>query len=152
MAIGLTVAFLLEAFSFAAQVLSLQAGFSYASTIDPNTQAESGVLAVIAQLFVGLLVFTTGLYTEVIKALAHSLETIPPGQFVLTYSVVEHVTYLGKEMLSAGFRLALPLVALLALLDIALGLCARLNSQLQLLALAFPAKMLLTLLTFRMVS
>lgn len=146
-AIGLVVAFLIEAFSFGAQLLSLQAGFSYASTIDPNTQAESGVLAVMAQLFVGLLFFTTGLYTVVIRVLAQSLETIPPGGFKLSYSLAESVMRMGGEMVSAGFRLALPLMALLALLDLTLGLCARLNAQLQLLALAFPAKMLLTLVT-----
>ena len=36
-AIGLAVAVALEGFAVAAQVLGLQAGYAYASTIDPNT-------------------------------------------------------------------------------------------------------------------
>ena len=43
-------------------------------------------------------------------------------------------------------RLALPVVALLMLVDLALALLGRLNAQLQLLTLAFPAKMLAALL------
>jgi len=37
--IGLAVAFVTEAFMLAAQFLGLQAGYAYASTIDPTTQA-----------------------------------------------------------------------------------------------------------------
>lgn len=48
LAIGLIVSVAAEAFQFGAQMLSLQAGLSFASTIDPNTEAESTVLATIA--------------------------------------------------------------------------------------------------------
>src|SRR6185436_14800669 len=50
LAIGLCVAVVLEAFSLSAQVLGLQAGYAYASTIDPNSEADSGILLVFAQL------------------------------------------------------------------------------------------------------
>jgi len=49
-AIGVSVAIALEAFALAAQILGLQAGYAYASTIDPNTEADSGILLVFAQL------------------------------------------------------------------------------------------------------
>ncbi len=39
--IGVAVAFLIETLMVAAQVLGLQAGYSYASTVDPTTQADS---------------------------------------------------------------------------------------------------------------
>jgi flagellar biosynthetic protein FliR len=45
-AIGLAASVLAEAFLMAAQIISLQAGFSYASMIDPTTQNESTSLAV----------------------------------------------------------------------------------------------------------
>jgi flagellar biosynthetic protein FliR len=45
-----------------------------------------------------------------------------------------------------GVRLALPVVALLVMVDVALALLGRINAQLQLLSLAFPAKMLTTLI------
>ena len=45
-----------------------------------------------------------------------------------------------------GVRLALPIVALLVMVDVALALLGRINAQLQLLSLSFPAKMLTTLI------
>ena len=57
LATGLAVAFLIEAVTFAAQAISTQAGFAYASTIDPNTEADSTVLLLLAQLTAGLLFF-----------------------------------------------------------------------------------------------
>ena len=78
-AIGVAVAFVLEAFALAAQILGLQAGYAYASTIDPNTQADSGVLLVFAQLMAGLLFFALGLDREVLRLFARSLETHSAG-------------------------------------------------------------------------
>ena len=45
----------------AAQILSLNAGFSFAQTIDPTTQAQSGVLVVFAQLAGGMVFLALGL-------------------------------------------------------------------------------------------
>ena len=48
-------------------------------------------------------------------------------------------------MLVTGLRIALPIAALLLLIDISLALLGRMQQQLQLLSLAFPAKMLAAL-------
>jgi flagellar biosynthesis protein FliR len=52
---------------------------------------------------------------------------------------------LGSIMFSTGLRLALPVVAVLLMVDISLALLGRINSQLQLLTVAFPIKMLVGL-------
>jgi flagellar biosynthetic protein FliR len=143
--IGLAVALILDVFVMAAQVVSLNAGFSFASTFDPATQAESGVLLIIAQLAGGLIFFALGLDREVIRTLAYSLQTHPAGG-ALPRTAGPALIGLGADMLSLSLRLALPAVALLVFADLALGLFARLNAQLQLLSLAFPAKMLASLL------
>jgi flagellar biosynthetic protein FliR len=139
--IGLGVAFILEAFLMGAQVLSLNAGFSFAQTIDPSTQAESGVLLVFAQLAGGLIFLSIGLDREVIRTLAYSLEAHPAGAWIARPGA-EPLLRLGGDMLGLALRLAMPAIALLVLADIALGLLGRLNAQLQLLTLAFPVKML----------
>src|ERR1039457_759017 len=48
--------------------------FSFAQTIDPTTQGESGVLLVFAQLAGGMVFLSLGLDREVIRTLAYSLE------------------------------------------------------------------------------
>jgi flagellar biosynthetic protein FliR len=146
MAIGVSVSIALEAFTLAAQVLGLQAGYAYASTIDPNTEADSGILLVFAQLMSGMLFFAIGLDREILRLFALSLEKIPAGTYVFSRATAEPLIRLGANLFGVGVRLALPVVALLVMVDVALALLGRINSQLQLLSLAFPAKMLTTLL------
>lgn len=144
--VGLFVSFLLEAFQVGAQMLSVQAGYSYASTVDPNTQADSGVVVVIIQLMSGLCFFAAGLDREILAAVGRSFQTIPPGSFVINARSIAAVTQTGSLMISTGLRIAMPVIAFLLLVDLALALLGRVQSQLQLLSLAFPAKMLASLL------
>jgi flagellar biosynthesis protein FliR len=143
--IGVAVAVLNEAFLMAGQIIGLQAGYAYASTVDPTTQADSGILVVFAQLIGGLLFFALGLHREVIRAFARSLDAFPPGSFVLTPAGAEKIVKLGSGMFSVGLRLAMPVLALLLLVDVAMALLGKLNQQLQLLILAFPVKMMATI-------
>lgn len=145
--VGLAVACLAEAFLLSAQIVGLQAGYGYASTIDPTTQADATVLLVLMQLVTGLLFFSCGLDREILRIFARSLTSHPPGSFTLTMPAAEVMTRLTAGIFSTGMRLALPVVALLALVDVALALVGRLNSQLQLVMLAFPLKMLAALAT-----
>src|ERR1700678_1656849 len=145
LATGIAVAVLIEAVTFAAQAISTHAGFAYASTIDPNTEADSTVLLILAQLTAGLLFFAMGFDRVLLTILARSLETHPPGAFIVSRASVEAFVRLGSNIFSTGVHLALPLMTLLFLIDLSIGLLGHLNSQLQLIALAFPAKMLAAL-------
>lgn len=145
LACGLAVAFLTEGFQMAAQSIGLQAGYGYASTIDPTSQADAGVLEVLTMLFTNLMIFSLGLDHQLIRILAASFQRFPAGSWTPSLQSVDGVVRLGSGMLLTGLRLALPVIALLLLIDVALGLLGRIQQQLQLLSLAFPAKMLAAL-------
>jgi flagellar biosynthetic protein FliR len=145
MVVGLAVSFLVEAFQIGAQALSLQAGYSYASTIDPSTQADSGVLQVVMTLMTGLLFFTSGMHRELIRLLAASFQKFPAGTWTPSAASLNGILHLGSEMFSLGLRIAMPVIALLLLIDLSLAFLGRMQQQLQLLTLAFPIKMLAAL-------
>ena len=67
-------------------------------------------------------------------------------RIVFGRATAEPLIRLGAALFSIGVRLALPVVALLVMVDVALALLGRINAQLQLLTLAFPAKMLTALI------
>jgi len=142
---GLAVAFVMEAFGMGAQIMGLQAGYAFASTVDPNTDADSTVLVGLAQVASGLLFFAMGLDHVVLRILAHSLETYPAGSFVLSRGAGAQMLLAGSTMFSTGLRLAMPMIAIMLMLDISLGLLGRVNAQLQLLQLSFPIKMIVSL-------
>jgi flagellar biosynthetic protein FliR len=143
--IGLVVGFMSEAFGLFGQMIALHSGSSFASTIDPTTQADSGLIVVLAQSVAGLLFFALGLHREVIRIFCRSLELHPPGSFTLSAATVDGVIRIGSTVFSTGLRLAFPVIGLLMMADLALALVSRVNAHLQLNSLAFPAKQLATL-------
>ncbi|MDZ4796852.1 MAG: flagellar biosynthetic protein FliR [Bryobacteraceae bacterium] len=144
--VGLATAWLAEIFVIGAQALSVQAGYSFASTFDPNTQADSGILQIFAQLAAGLLFFTTGMDGIVIRLLARSLDTCPVGTFILHPSMAQALIRLGAESFVLAARLALPVIGLLFLVDLVMGVVGRVSAQMQIIGLSFPLKMLAALL------
>jgi flagellar biosynthesis protein FliR len=142
LAAGLAVAFLTEGFQVAAQVLGLQAGYGFAQTIDPSSQADSGILQVMMTLITGLLFFAAGVDREVVRVLASSLEKFPAGSWTPAAASLDGILRLGAGMFTVGLRLAMPVMGLLLLIDLALALLGRMQQQLNLLSLSFPVKML----------
>jgi flagellar biosynthetic protein FliR len=126
-------------------MIGLQAGYSFASTVDPSTQADSTVLVVFAQTAAAALFFAMGLDRDVLRIFARSLETFPPGSFTLSRGAVESILLAGSTMFSTGVRLALPVIAVMIMVDISLALLGRINAQLHLLSIAFPVKMFIGL-------
>jgi flagellar biosynthesis protein FliR len=147
--IGLTVSFAIEAFVVGAQIIGLQAGYSFASTVDPATQADSTILVAILQTFVAILFFATGLDREVLQIFVRSMTSFPPGTFSLSRADAHLVLQAGSTMFATGLRLALPIMAVMVMVDLSLALLGRVNAQLHLLPIAFPIKMAIgvTLLT-----
>jgi flagellar biosynthesis protein FliR len=146
LAIGLAVLFLMEGFQIAMQMVGLQAGYGYAMTIDPTSQADSNVLQVLLALATGCLFFVLGFDREILRVLAASFERYPAGQWSPSQASLDGIVRLSSSMLILGLRLAMPVTALLLLIDLSMALIGRMQQNLQLLSLAFPAKMLAALL------
>lgn len=145
--IGLLIGFLSEAGLIFGQVCGLQAGFSFASTVDPSSQADAPVLSAIAQTMSALLFVTLGLHRYVIRVFAESLATMPPGKMLLNYHWGELIIAAAGSLFTVGLRLALPVIGLMLMVELTLALLGRINSQLHLMTLTMPLKILAALAT-----
>ncbi|MBI1358351.1 MAG: hypothetical protein GC160_28785 [Acidobacteria bacterium] len=138
--LGLALRLLLEAFSLAAQTLGFQAGYSYVNMVDPTTQVDASILNVALALLANLLFFAFDLHLHLIRILAESLTAHPLGTFATQPGDANAFIVLGAMMFDSAVRLALPVVALLLLVDLTLGLLNQAQPRMQLLTLAFPMK------------
>jgi flagellar biosynthetic protein FliR len=146
LAIGVALAIVFEVFQMGAQAVGLQAGFGYASTVDPTSGADSTVLLTIAQLTASLLFFVSGAERLLIKELAESLRLSPPESFTLHRAWATALFQFGSAIFSSGLRLAAPLIALLLLADASLAILGRVQAQLHLISLTMPLKLAATIL------
>lgn len=141
LAIGLTISLVLEAFQVAAQMVSLQAGLAFASTVDPSSGADSTVLMTTAQIFASLLFFASGADRLLVRALADSFQLLPPESFSPGRNWTDLVVHLSASIFSTGFRMAAPVVILLLLIDLVLAVLGRIQNQLPLSTLSLPVKL-----------
>jgi flagellar biosynthetic protein FliR len=143
LAISISLAVMLgvvvEVFVVASRLVGLNAGFGYASTIDPNTQADSGVLDILGGLLASLVIVTAGMDRHILLLLSRALET--PHWPDMTIGVRAIGDVMGQAW-TAGARLALPIVVLLIVIDLLLALGSKFQAQLQMITLSFPLKIL----------
>lgn len=148
LAAGVCLGFLFEAFQIASQAVGLQAGFSYASTVDPSTQADTAVLQTVLQLFTGILFFSLGLHRELLKLLTVGLNVTPDRKVIAQAFNPDTVLSLGTLMFTTGLRLAMPVMGSLVLIDLTFALLSKVHAQMQLLSFSFAVKMLAGLALF----
>jgi flagellar biosynthetic protein FliR len=143
--IGLVSTLVVEAFTFSGQVISVQAGFSYASTIDPFSESDSGILPSLFSLSANLLLFHSPLYGELIRALMAGLLRSPDRALLRAPDAARILIGFSAHCLEIGIKLALPIIALLFLADLCIGLFGRLQPQIQFLSMSFSLKLLGTM-------
>jgi len=143
--IGLVSTLVVEAFTFSGQVISVQAGFSYASTIDPFSDSDSGILPSVFSLAANLLLFQSPLYAELIRALMAGLLRPPDQAAHHAPAMAQILIGFSAHCLEVGIKLALPIIALLFLADLCIGLFGRLQPQIQFLSMSFSLKLLGTM-------
>jgi len=128
---------------FAGRIIDMEIGISMASVLDPTTNEQSSVSGVLLQYGVLLILFTTGLHRYLLKALAETFTLIPIGGAVfnmdsLLNSVIE---FLG-DYIVLGFRICLPVFASIMLMNIVLGLLAKLAPQMNMFSVGIQLKLI----------
>jgi flagellar biosynthesis protein FliR len=144
---GLCLAFSLQlvfdAAQFAAHIVGLQMGFSYASIVDPQTQAETTAISVFCQTIVLLIFLRLDVHHWLLRGLAKSFEYVPPGSVNFQESLVTHLQQQINGMFLAGLQIAAPILIATVLADFALALIGKASPQLPVLFVGMSVKAML---------
>lgn len=149
-AIGITLGFVARAFiagaEFAGHLASQQIGFSYAATIDPVGGARNTTLAA---LYGGLATFTwLGIdgHHLLIRAVHATYQELPIGTGQVHGSLVEAVRAVLGLVFVTGLRLAAPVVAVILLVEVAVGLISRAAPALSFQIIGYPVRLAIGLI------
>lgn len=137
-AVGITMRIFFTAVQTAGDFVGLQMSLSLATLYDPTTRASTEVMA---QLFniVAMLVFVTiNAHLLMIDALVKTFTILPVGDLQLHSAGFNMVAQLGVQIFSSGLLLALPLLAALLTINLALGILNRAAPQLSAFSVGFP--------------
>jgi flagellar biosynthetic protein FliR len=128
------------AFTIAGQLVATLIGLQQMLGFDPDLGGQATAIARAFGLATAVLVLATGLYEIALRALAESYALLPAGAPMPTGLAAETIAMAGAASLELALRLAAPFVVGAVVLNVALGLLARLAPQVQIFFVAIPGQ------------
>lgn len=145
LALGNMARLLFGAIEMAGFLEDAASGFGFVSLMNPASEHQSSVLTVFQyQLGLAVYLLANG-HLMLLSTLAESFTAFAPGDVPLNGKMGLTIVPMVTELFALGFRLALPAVGVLFVIDVAFGLVARMAPQINVMLIGLPAKILLGL-------
>lgn len=136
-AIGFVARVVLAAVEVAGETIGLQMGLSFAGFFDPDSGQLNGVSRLLNTLSLWAFVAINGPLL-LVAAVVHSFDVIPPATMLGEWIGRMQPASLGAGVFELGVMIALPFMALLLFVNLALGIVSRIAPQLNIFAIGFP--------------
>jgi flagellar biosynthetic protein FliR len=141
-AMGLTLRLAFAIADVAGEITGLQMGLGFATFFDPQHGTQSPLIAQFLGLLAALVFFAINGHLMLLAALAESFRILPVGAGGWGASAWLALAHSGGAVFASGMMLALPMIAALLITNVALGILTRAAPQLNLVAVGFPAMIL----------
>lgn len=128
---------------FAGRIMDMEIGLSMASVLDPLTNEQSTVTGVLLQYGTMLILYTTGFHRYLLQALMETFTLIPINAInINTDKLLTNLVTFLTSYVSIGFRICLPIFASITLMNVVLGLLAKLAPQMNMFSVGIQLKLL----------
>lgn len=129
-------------FVIALQFIAVFTGFS--SILQPDRQlgSQSTAFSHMADVFVPIVLFSSGLYIIPLTAMVHSYTIFPPGHMPMVGDMARTVAYLTSQSFGLALQIAAPFVLIGTLWPAMLGVLNRLMPSIQVYSMAMPGQIL----------
>ena len=129
--------------NFAGHVADMEIGISMVSLMDPATRQNATISGVYYNYMLMLILIISGMHRYLLTALAETYTLIPiNGQIFHDNKIINGmISFMGDYML-IGFRIILPIFAVMIILNAVLGILAKVSPQLNMFAVGIQIKVL----------
>lgn len=146
--LGVAVHWVTLAFQVSGELVSVQMGLSMATALDPASGGSTPITAKLLAMLAVVLLLAENVHHALIKALAISLQQVPLAQPWLLGHLGELAALLTSwlgSLFVLGLSLALPVMGVLLLTEVAMGFLAKLVPQMNIFMVGLPFKVMLGL-------
>lgn len=137
---GITIQFVFEGVELAGQIVGFQVGHALANLINPQSDAETPILANFYQAVALLIFLQLNVHHWLLRGLVKSFEYCPPGMVVASTAATEVIWRAAGGMLLIAVQVAIPTLLATILIDIALAFVGRASPQLPVLFVGISVK------------
>jgi flagellar biosynthesis protein FliR len=146
MAIGFAIRALVGGAELAGYLTGLQIGFSYSAIVDPQSGVRNNLFAILYGNLALVTFFGINGHHALIQAVAASYAMLPIGVGAVDESIAAGATRMLGIVFVLGVRVALPVMIVLLVVELAIGLISRAAPNLNLMALGMPLRVIVGLL------
>lgn len=141
-ALGYIVLIVTSALRMGGNIIGMQIGFSFVQVADPGSNQSMGLVSEFFQLAGTLCFLVINGHLIMYNAFYKSFALVPPGKIMVNGAIIEEIILHTKMIFSCGLQLAMPIIALMLLGDVALGIIARTVPKMNIFQLGFALKIL----------
>ncbi len=141
--IGLAAMICMQIVSFAGRLIDMEIGLSAASLMDPSFHDSLTISGMLFKYLFLFLMITSGMYQYIIKAIIETYTLIPitGARFALGNLMSSFIGFMGQYFV-IGFQIALPVFCVIMVMNVVLGILAKVAPQLNLFAVGMQIKVL----------
>ena len=143
---GITLQFVFEGLELAGQIVGFQVGHALANLINPQSDAETPILANFYQAVALLIFLQLNVHHWLLRGLVKSFEYCPPGMVVVSPAAAEIIWRAAGGMLLMAVQVAIPTLLATMVVDVALGFVGRASPHLPVLFVGISIKSVLAFL------
>jgi flagellar biosynthetic protein FliR len=136
--LGFAIRILFSGVELAGQMVGLQVGLSFGGFFNPEATDMDNPVANFISLLVLLLFLAIDGHLMVLYGLRQSFEVFPIAQAGSQALAFDAMAGLGAQVFSIALSISLPVLAVMLLINVVLGVMARVSPQLNLFAVGFP--------------
>lgn len=137
---GIAIKMVLIAMEMAGHIIGLQMGLGFATFFDPQNGTQVPLMGQFLSVMATLLFLVLNGHLMVIAAMVDSFQTLPIGTSMAVTSF-KTLAVTSGNIFSWGVQIAMPVMAALMLVNVALGVLTRAAPQLNIFAVGFPLTM-----------
>lgn len=145
LALGFGVLAAVSAVQAAGDLIDTVGGFSISMAMDPLMMLQTSVMGRLHQMTAVAVLFVTDGHLMILHGLTRSLQ-VRPAPLTAWNEAAQVATGALASLFLGALQIAAPVIAAMLIADVALGLLTRAAPALNAFALAFPLKVLFTLL------
>lgn len=138
LSIGFSVRIVFAVAEFAGEIIGLQMGLNFAGFFNPSNNMQASAMAVFMGHMTALLFVVLNGHLMVLMAVVKSYKFVPLNSSMLELIQNWRLHEMGALIFSSAFWMALPVMVLLLLVNIALGFMSRVAPQMNIYAVGFP--------------
>lgn len=129
--------------SLAGQIIDMDIGLSMATMFDPTSNEQTSITGGLYRQLIMLMLIVSGMHRFILQALIDTYELIPVnGAIFHTDALLKAMLQFMTDYIVIGFRICLPVFIVILILNVVLGVLAKVSPQLNMFSVGIQIKIL----------